>query len=161
MSKKQKSKPTKFEVDLPGVFRNIEEATSMDRYSFLVEAAQHGVDDSRQESVSSPDGESNQETLLPARKKSEQETTPSSKMKSNEDEKSLWRDFIHFAEESRKAKEKDAQVWIDEDLKILLEKIRCAGVRFPIKHLLNGILKAFIAANQKDVEKLLRQKIKI
>ena len=67
----------------------------------------------------------------------------------NEEEKSLWNDFMLFAEESRKAKKKkEAQVWINEDLKNILERIRCAGVRLPIKHLMNGILKTFITANQ-------------
>lgn len=77
-------------------------------------------------------------------------------------EKSLWSEFLLFAEESQKAtKKKETQVWINEDLKIILERIRCAGVRLPIKHLMNGMLKAFLNANRKDIEKQLRQKIKL
>lgn len=102
------------------------------------------------------------EPQTPAKEKIEQVSQPAAEVFSNEEEKSLWNDFMLYAEESRKANKKtEAQVWINEDLKIILEKIRCAGVRLPIKHLMNGMLKAFFTANQKDIEKLLRQKIKL
>ena len=102
------------------------------------------------------------EPIVPAKEKIEQVSLPAAEVIPNEEEKSLWNDFIFLAEESRKAKKKkEAQIWINEDLKNILERIRCAGVRLPIKHLMNGILKTFITANQKDIEKLLRQKIKL
>lgn len=100
--------------------------------------------------------------IVPTKEKIEQVTQPATEVIPNEEEKSLWNDFILLAEESQKAKKKkEAQVWINEDLKNILERLRCAGVRLPIKHLMNGILKAFLTANQKDIEKLLRQKIKL
>jgi len=95
------------------------------------------------------------------KEKSVQISSPLAGMATNEDGTSLWSDFNRFAKESQNAKKKDTQVWIDESMKIILEKMRCAGIRLPIKHLLNGMLKAFIMANKKEIEKLIGQKINI
>ena len=170
MSKKQKSRPSKNGVILPEVFQNLDEETIKNKYARIVESVRPSVDNSRQEPEPSLNTEIQQEeeelnvlkNQLHVKEKSEQEPTLYSDVMSDNSEKSLWNDFMLFAEESRKAiKKKEAQVWINEDLKIILERIRCAGVRLPIKHLMNGILKAFLTANQKDIEKLLRQKIKL
>lgn len=169
MSKKQKPQLTKIEGDIPGIFKNIDEATDIKRYAHFVEATPPQTYSER-EPTHSLNGDLKQnesDETVPidqpsAKEKSEQDPIPCSDVKSDISEKSLWNDFMLFAEESRKAiKKKEAQVWINEDLKIIMERIRCAGVRLPIKHLMNGILKAFITANQKDIEKLLRQKIKL
>ena len=128
----------------------------------LLEKSQTTEENSEQLPRPSSKKKDKEEPQIPVKEKIEQISQHPAEVISNEEEKSLWNDFMLFAEESRKAiKKKEAQVWINEDLKIILERIRCAGVRLPIKHLMNGILKAFITANQKDIEKLLRQKIKL
>ena len=135
---KEKPQLTQISQALPGLFKNADEALSLNRFSSIIDAAKSSSE------------------------KTEHESSLSSEVKSDIREKTLWNDFLLFSEESRKAKKKkDEQVWIDADLKIILERIHCAGVRLPIKHLMNGMLKAFFTANQKDIEKLLRQKIKL
>ena len=136
MPKKVKTKLTQIPMTIPGLSAASEEATSLSRYDDFINAGKN------------------------CSEKSEQEATPSSDEKSIESEQSLWGNFVQFAEESRSAKKNDSQVWIDDDLKIILEKIRIAGVRLPIKHLMNGMMRAFLAANKKDVEKFIQQKIK-
>ena len=137
MPKKVKTELTKIPLTIPGLSADSGGATDLKRYDDFINAGKT------------------------CSEKSEQEATPPSDEKSIKSEKSLWGDFVQFAEESRNAKKKnDAQVWIDEDLKIILEKIRSAGVRLPIKHLMNGMMRAFLAANKKDVEKFIQQKIK-
>ncbi len=137
MPKKVKTKLTQIPMTIPGLSAASEEATSLSRYDDFINAGKN------------------------CSEKSEQEATPSSDEKSIESEQSLWGNFVQFAEESRSSKKKnDSQVWIDDDLKIILEKIRIAGVRLPIKHLMNGMMRAFLAANKKDVEKFIQQKIK-
>lgn len=94
--------------------------------------------------------------------KIEQAEQPQTEVKSKEGENTLWMDFILLAEESRKEKKKaEAQVWIDEDLKSKIEMLKCAGIRLPIKHILNGMLRAFFKANNKEADKLLKKKIKL
>ena len=80
-----------------------------------------------------------------------------------------WENFLGFAQEfDRKAKKEGKdypaiQVWLDADLKNILDGLRDAGIRYPVKHLLSAAVKAFLTNNRETVNKTLskRPRIKI
>ena len=167
MAKKKKNsadteKPRLQTIDSPLLngYNNVTQ--QQDLFPEFISENQVITEESEQSPQPSAKKKDKEQPIVLTKEKIEQVTQPATEVIPNEEEKSLWNDFILLAEESRKAKKKkEAQIWINEDLKNILERIRCAGVRLPIKHLMNGILKTFITANQKDIEKLLRQKIKL
>ena len=119
------------------------------------------VDESKLNIMHSIEDKDNVEFHPFAKENIEQNDKPKTIVTSHEVEKSLWNEFINLAKESQKLKKKDeVQVWIDADLKNIVDRIRIAGIHLPIKHLMNGMLRAFITAHRKEIEKLLRKNVK-
>ena len=119
------------------------------------------VDESKLHTVPSIEDKDNVESHPSAKENIQQNDRPQTIVTSNIVEKSLWNEFINLAEESQKLKKKDeVQVWIDVDLKNIVDRIRISGIRLPIKHLMNGMLRAFITVHRKEIEKLLRKNVK-
>lgn len=65
-----------------------------------------------------------------------------------------WQQFIEYAEEYYKDTDKTrgVTVWIDDDVKDVLDKIKASGeVRVPVRHMVSSMCRIFIEENKDDI----------
>lgn len=82
-----------------------------------------------------------------------QEGTPAAISVEKVKDSPLWDEFIRNVDYYRENRGKETGIWIDEDIKQSLEKLKMGPIKAPVKILANAILRAFIIANADNCKK--------
>ena len=70
-----------------------------------------------------------------------------------------WKQYLAKADEYKQnasVKTPGVQVWLDEDLKKQLDKLRASGLKYPIRQLLNAAVAVLFERCSSDIEKQLQ-----
>lgn len=77
----------------------------------------------------------------------------------NKKEFDEWGKFIEYSEEQKRTrgheKSGQSQIWVDDDLKSKLEKMKALGLKYPVRYMVNSIIRVFLDANSQEVSKFL------
>lgn len=70
-----------------------------------------------------------------------------------------WSRFCDYANQYNnvEGKSRGATVWIDEDVKAALEKIKAKACNLPLRHLVSAAVRTFIDQNKEDIQKAITQ----
>lgn len=79
--------------------------------------------------------------------------------KGNTEKIDEWGHFLEYCNEQQKTrgheKSSQAQIWIDKDLKKKLEMMKALGLEYPVRYMVNAMIKVFVEANSQEVSKYL------
>ena len=68
-----------------------------------------------------------------------------------------WKRFLEIAQEQKNTRngDKGVQIFLDSEVKKTLEKLKLAGLDYPVRYLLNAAVKTFLEANSERVREQL------
>lgn len=84
---------------------------------------------------------------------------PASRASISSDVTDGWSRFCDYANQYDEmgSKSHGVTVWIDEDVKAALEKIKAKACNLPLRHLVSAAVRTFIDQNKEDIQKAITQ----